>query len=185
MVACSVLLPSGRYWGTKKIKWIVRLSCPQWPAFLVSCIFWFLPQRPAPWLAHRWCCWLLVWWMDVSTKRWLPRWRARGPALSSQATWPHSRWLDLMFQTRVIILLPFSLFKANRLFWEACQTKNLECLFYEGKKKSLRDWGEKLKKDWNSPLGGCHYFKMLDFVTGVIYPLNSWSSMGEKILQNL
>lgn len=105
--------------------------------------------------------------------------RPRIQTLSSQALWPHNQWLDAMVQTGGIILLPFSLFKANRLFWEACQTKHLDCPFYEGK-KSLRDQGEKLKKDWNTPHGGHHYFKMLDFVTGVIYPLNAWSTMGRK-----
>lgn len=49
-----------------------------------------------------------------------------------------------------------------------------------GGKKSLGDQGEKLKKDWNTPHGGHHDFKMLDFVTGAIYPLNAWSTMGRK-----
>lgn len=137
----------------------------------VLCIFISPPKRPARCLAHSLC--LMTTWDD----------EPRIQPLSSQASWPRNQWPDAMVQTSGVILLPCSLFKASKLFWEARQTKYTDCLFYEEKKKSLRDQGKKLKKGWNTPHGGHHYFKMLDFVTGIIYPLNAWSAMGKNSIE--
>ena len=83
-------------------KRIVFLSIPQRPPFLEFCVFWFLPQRPVPSLAHRLYLLALGSVNECKREKGAPEMESQGPGLSSHATWPHRRWLDPMFQTRAL-----------------------------------------------------------------------------------
>lgn len=128
----SVPLPRSRYWEILKTN-ITPLLSSRASISCVLCIFVFPPKAgtvpcPQSVLEGRWFGeWVQVW----KGGPWDEEPRVR--PLSSQATWPHNQWLDTVFPSRGIRWLPFHLFKANRPFWEACQTIHLGCPFMRGK----------------------------------------------------
>ena len=128
-------------------KRIVFLSIPQRPPFLEFCVFWFLPQRPVPSLAHRLYLLALGSVNECKREKGAPEMESQGPGLSSHATWPHRRWLDPMFQTRALYDFPLAYLKPTGCSEKHVRLKTWTARFMRGKKKSLRDRVEKLKKD--------------------------------------
>lgn len=145
-VACSILLPGVDTEGKGEKKRIVFLSIPQRPPFLVFCVFWFLPQRPVLCLAHIY----LLAPCSVNQcrhEKGALEMESQGPGLSSHTTWPHRHWLDPSFQTRALYDFLLAYLKPTGCSEKHVRLKIWTACFMRGKKKSLRDRGEKLKKD--------------------------------------
>ena len=131
-VTCSVPLPRGRYWERKNEYYTglvlkgLHFQCFVYFAFPSKAST--VPCPPSVLDDHCFGEWTQAWKGGPGGEE------SRVQPLSNQAPWPHNQWLTAMFPTRGIMLPPFSLFKATRPSQEACQTKHLDCPFYEGEK---------------------------------------------------